>query len=177
MHPRQRLARWPAARRRLAEQVLAYVQAHGTVHPRDVDRHFAHGRVQNYWGGSSSATTHLLDALHYRGLLRVARRQGGVRLYAVREHQPPAAADRAARQARLDALIDVTVRQYAPLPAATLSSLVNRLRYAAPQLTAERKDGLARAKRRLSQARVDGIDWFWPADEAFSREEVPSTLR
>jgi hypothetical protein len=29
----------------------------------------------NYWGGSSNATTHLLDAMHYEGLLRVVRRE------------------------------------------------------------------------------------------------------
>ena len=46
------------------------------MHPREVDAHFSHGSVSNYWGGSSNATTHLLDAMHYRGLLRVARRSG-----------------------------------------------------------------------------------------------------
>jgi uncharacterized protein YcaQ len=44
------------------------------VHPREVDNHFSHGTVTNYWGGSSNATTHLLDAMHYRGMLRVATR-------------------------------------------------------------------------------------------------------
>ena len=50
----------------------------GIVHPREVDEYFAHGTVKNYWGGSSNATTHLLDAMHYRGLLRVARLQPAV---------------------------------------------------------------------------------------------------
>ena len=45
--------------------------------PRAVDEHFSHGTVTNYWGGSSSATTHLLEAMHYRGLLRVVRREAG----------------------------------------------------------------------------------------------------
>src|SRR4051794_26622490 len=62
---------WPAARRRKARDLLAFVRERGVVHPREVDEHFAHGSVRNYWGGSSSATTHLLDAMHYRGLLRV----------------------------------------------------------------------------------------------------------
>ena len=42
----------------------------GEAHPREVDRRFAHGSVTNYWGGSSRATTHLLELLHYRGDLR-----------------------------------------------------------------------------------------------------------
>ena len=40
------------------------------IRARSID-HFSHGRVTNYWGGSSSATTHLLDAMHYGGWLRV----------------------------------------------------------------------------------------------------------
>jgi uncharacterized protein YcaQ len=64
-----------------AADVLAFVRERGRVHPREVDEHFAHGRVTNYWGGSSNATTHLLDGMHYRGLLRVKRRDSGTRVY------------------------------------------------------------------------------------------------
>jgi uncharacterized protein YcaQ len=53
------------------------------VHPREVDDHFSHGSVRNYWGGLSSATTHLLAAMHYRGMLRIVRRENGIRIYAV----------------------------------------------------------------------------------------------
>ena len=48
--------------------------------------------------------------MHYRGLLRVARRDGGMRVYAAREHAPAPAA-RAGRRARIDALVDVVVAQ------------------------------------------------------------------
>ena len=69
----------------------------GEVHPREVDAYFAHGTVTNYWGGSSSATTHLLDDMHYRGLLRVARRERGIRIYAGRAASSAGAAGRAQR--------------------------------------------------------------------------------
>jgi uncharacterized protein YcaQ len=141
-----------------------------------VDAHFAHGTVTNYWGGSSSATTHLLDAMHYQGLLRVARRDGGIRIYAAHEHGP-APVDTAARRARVDALIDVCVRKYAPLPAASLSTLVSRLRYGAPQWHGELRTGLERAKVRLSHARVDGIDWYWPAEERPPRDAPQDAVR
>src|SRR6185437_8964252 len=68
-------------------------------------------------------------------------------------------------RARLDALIDVLVAKYAPLPGGTLSPIVRRLRYAAPQLAGGIDSALGRAKRRLAYARVDGIDWYWPANE------------
>src|SRR6476619_1271163 len=73
MHPRGLVSRWPPGRRQRAQLLLAFVRERGSVHPREVDRHFSHGRVTNYWGGSSSATTHLLEDMHYRGLVRVAR--------------------------------------------------------------------------------------------------------
>ena len=86
MHPRDVSPQWSPARRRQAEALLAFVRERGTVHPREVDDHFSHGTVTNYWGGSSSATTHLLDVMHYHGLVRVVRRDGGIRIYAAYEH-------------------------------------------------------------------------------------------
>jgi uncharacterized protein len=174
-------SKWPSEQRKRAQLLLEFVRERGAVHPREVDEHFSHGTVKNYWGGSSNATTHLLDAIHYRGLLRVARRENGIRIYAAHQHElsPQAGKDACAplpaptdaaehhaqRGARIDALVDVVVRIYAPLPGPSLSSLVSRLRFAAPQWQAELKSALQRAKQRLSHARVDGVDWYWPAKE------------
>jgi len=72
---------WSAAQKKKADLLLEFVRERGAVHPREVDDHFSHGTVRNYWGGSSNATTHLLDAMHYRGLLRVTRRDSGIRIY------------------------------------------------------------------------------------------------
>jgi uncharacterized protein YcaQ len=120
--------------------------------------------VTNYWGGSSSATTHVLDHLHYRGLLRVARRDNGIRVYVARPAAEPASGA-AERRARLDALIDVALALYAPVPAPTMAWLVNRMRYAAPQFAADRPQLRARLHRRAGHGRVDGVNWFWPAGE------------
>jgi uncharacterized protein YcaQ len=172
MHPRVPRTRWGIATQRRASALLEFVRERGVAHPRDVDLHFAHGAVRNYWGGSSNATTHLLDAMHYRGLLRVARRDNGIRLYAVREANV-APLDAASRRARLDALVDIVVRKYAPVPAPSLAPLVRRLRYGAPQLRSGIDAALGRARRRLAHARVDGVEWYWPAHEepaAFPRE-------
>jgi uncharacterized protein YcaQ len=127
--------------------------------------------VTNYWGGSSSATTHLLEHMHYRGLLRVARREKGIRIYAPTPLRPQLSMP---PSARIDALVDVAVNKYAPLPRATLSWLVNRLRYAVPQWRRHLPAALARAKQRLAHARAEGVDWYWPAAEgaaAFSTDD------
>ena len=132
--------------------------------------------MTNYWGGTSNATTHLLDAMHYRGLLRVARREGGIRLYAAHEHAPfrGGARERAARQ---DALVDVVARIYAPLPASSLGYWVRRLRYGVPQWRDELTGALKRAKERLARAHVEGIDWYWPVGHEPSRSEVAERVR
>ena len=161
MHPRTPRTEWPKARWAQAHAVLEFVRERGVVHPREVDAHFAHGKARNWFGGSSNASTQLLDEMHYRGLVRIARREGGVRLYAVRADHPPAPDAAAA----FDALIDVVVHKYAPLPAASLGQLVSHLVSGAPQWGADRNAALKRAKARLASARVDGVDWFWPAAE------------
>jgi uncharacterized protein YcaQ len=161
MHPRSVAS--PSSRNARAQAVLAFVRERGAVHPRDVDAHFSHGTVTNYWGGSSSATTHLLEALHYKGHLRVVRRDAGIRVYAPHQHGTPPASS-AERRTRLDALVDVIVRKYGPLPSASLSFAVRRLRYAVPQWQRELAGALDRARRRLAHARVEGVMWYWPAD-------------
>jgi uncharacterized protein len=166
MHPRVVRSTWSAAKRKRAQAVLEFVRARGEVHPRDVDARFAHGAVVNAWGGSSNATTHLLDAMHYRGWLRVARRENGIRIYSVREQATVPGGSASSPASRLDALVDVAVRHYAPLPAASLGPLVRRLRFGAPQLRRGLDAALARAKRRLAQAPVEGVRWYWPDDES-----------
>ncbi|MDH5824669.1 crosslink repair DNA glycosylase YcaQ family protein [Luteimonas sp. RD2P54] len=164
MHPRAARQAWGAARWKQAHAVREFIAARGTAHPREVDAHFRHGKTTNWFGGSSNASTQLLDGMHYRGLLRVARRDAGTRVYALRDADaaPP---DAAAVDARMDALVDLVVRKYAPLPLPTLRQLMLHLRSAVPQWDRARVPALARARQRLAQARVAGVDWFWPVGE------------
>ena len=179
MHPRESKRTWDADTQRKAAEVLAYVQAHGPVHPRQVELHFAHGRVTNYWGGASNASTQLLDGLHYRGLLRVVRRDSGTRVYAAVAH-PPADDSPAGRAQRAAALIALVVRKYAPLPAASLTYLIRLLGYGAPHLAAQTQAALRIARdEELASCRIDGTTWYWPADEkpASKRHAPDDALR
>ena len=153
---------WPAERTKKAEMLLEFVRERGAVHPREVDEHFSHGSVKSYWGGSSNATTQLLEAMHYRGLLRVVRRESGIRIYAPCQHTP-GPDDEEARRARIDKLADVAIRIHAPLPRQSLAFVLRRLRYAVPQWRDELTEAQQRARKRLAHARVDGVDWYWPA--------------
>jgi uncharacterized protein len=206
---------WPEAQRKRAELLLEFVRDHGAVHPREVDEHFSHGKVTNYWGGLSNATTHLLDAMHYRGMLRVARREKGIRVYSVREgkaahnhrgetpvphtrehtgetpvphtrehtgetpvpHTREHTGETPVPRAPIDELVDAVVRIYAPLAGTSLAFFVRRLRFAAPQWRGELTSALQRAKQRLAQARVDGVDWYWPVIEKLRRQPLEDRVR
>lgn len=174
MHPRASLT--PTASNKRAKAILEFVRERGSVHPREVDAHFAHGRVTNWWGGSSSATTQMLELMHYKGLLRVARRDNGIRIYATQTHgDGPSGA--AARRAHIDGLVDAVVGLYAPVPAASLSFIVSRLRYAAPHWRNEMRSALQRAKQRLAHASIDGHTWYWPAGEQTDNVEPVEGVR
>jgi len=114
--------------------------------------------------------------MHYRGLLRVTRRENGIRIYAVQRHGP-APASIAERRARIDALADAAIRIYAPLHGGGLSRLVRRLGVAAPQFRSELNEVLRRARERLARARIDGVDWYWPEDESADRPSPPDAVR
>jgi uncharacterized protein YcaQ len=66
---------------KLEKNVLETVSRFGVMHPAELQDHFRTTRVINAWGGYSKATTQALEHLHYRGLLRIARRENGIRLY------------------------------------------------------------------------------------------------
>ena len=160
MHPRTPRRPLDRVAKRRARDVLAFVIERGEAHPRDVEAAFDHGRVTNYWGGSSNATTHLLEAMHYRGLVRVARGDAGVRVYSACN---PATADASpsARFERARALFDVALCTYAPVPLRSLPTLARMVAHGAPQLRAELRAVLAERRARADER--GGYDW--PDDE------------
>jgi len=185
MHPRLDSRKWhrgsTAVRKKRAQLLLEFVRERGVVHPREVDERFSHGKVHNYWGGSSNATTHLLDDMHYQGLLRVVRREAGIRLYTAHQHDS-SLIDKAVRDARIDALIDVVVNIYAPLPVKSLVLVIRRLRLATPQWESAITSALLRAKQRLAHEQIDGpagpgTGWYWPAHEDPKRSAPQEMVR
>ncbi len=165
LHPRIVAKKWSPETKKKAAEVLAFIREHGPTHPRLVEEHFAHGRRINAWGGSSNATTHLLDGMHYRGLLRVKKRESGTRIYEAVDH-PPANPSPAARAARAGALLELVLRKYAPLPASSFVYLTRLLLgYGAPQLAKEARAALVAAREQTASTTIDGVTWYWPADE------------
>jgi len=177
LHPRVAPRSWDTKMHALAQEVLAFVRQHGLTRPKDVQAHFDHGRIRR-WGADLSVSAHLLQGLHYRGLLRVARRESGTRLYEAIGHSPQDASPEA-RLARAGQLLDTVVQLYAPLPAASLGYLCGLLRYGVPHLAAEVRQIQEHAKSRYAHAHVDGLLWFWPQGEnpVAARHQVDDRLR
>ncbi len=103
--------------------------------------------------------------MHYRGLLRVVRRDGGTRVYAARGTEDGHRNDDATVDAKMDALVDILVNKYAPTPASGLGRLMSLLCGGAPQWAARRAATLRRAQNRLAHVRVGSEDWYWPTAE------------
>jgi uncharacterized protein YcaQ len=172
MHPREARRPWDESTTAKAADVLEFVRSRGTVHPREVEEHFQHGSVKNWFGGNSNATTQLLDGLHYRGMLRVVSRASGTRTYAIADRPAsPVDPDEALAQ-----LLDVAIRLYAPVPRRTLRQLGSLLGYGAPQWRDRRVEGLLLAEERHASTLVDGVQWFWPADEDPTARWTPKPL-
>jgi uncharacterized protein YcaQ len=161
MHPRVARRTWDAQTQEHAQTLHRFVSHRGPSHPRDIQAHFDLGSTRNAWGGSSSATTHLLDGMHYRGLLRVQRREAGQRIYAAVEHSE----DDRSPQAKADALLQLVLAKYAPLPSRSLGQLCSLLGYGAPHLGAEIKKSLSLARKNMPSAEIDGVSWYWPEGE------------
>lgn len=103
----------------MQRRVLAHVQKSEAVHPRDLELHFGSEREVNAWGGFSKATTRALENLHRRGLLRVARRERGVRIYSEATQKR----DELSEQHRAKELVLLLVKIFEPLPVKQLIRL------------------------------------------------------
>jgi len=109
----------------LEKKVLETVFKFGVMHPTELQDHFGKARVVNDWGGYSKATTRALEHLHYRGLLRIARRENGVRLY----ERAVISSDSSNAEERLRKLILVIVNILGPISERSLRANAARFRY------------------------------------------------
>jgi hypothetical protein len=177
LHPRGAPGSWDQKMHARGDELLAFVRQRGRTTPKDVQAHFDHGRIQR-WGGSLNLSNHLLEGLHYRGLLRVERRKNGTRVYEAIDNTPQDEGPEA-RLMRAGQLLDMVVHLYAPLPAASLGYLCGLLRSGARHLEAEIRQVQKEATSRYAHAEIDGVVWFWPQGErpASTRYRVDDQLR
>ncbi|MGH8931475.1 MAG: DNA glycosylase AlkZ-like family protein [Egibacteraceae bacterium] len=157
----------------LEQRVLASVRTHGPMHPVELDEQFGRERIVNAWGGYSKATKRALEHLHYRGFLRIARRENGIRIY-----EAAAPVDESiAPEERLRKLLLVIANVLAPVPDKTLQAIAARVRRVTTGVMDHRK-----AIRELLDTGeletqpVAGLTYIWPAS-TMMREAPPARVR
>lgn len=168
--------RWahPKPARRLTkfeQRVKAAVHEAGEMHPGALEAHLGQSfRAVNAWGGLSKASTRALDHLHYYGILRVARRERGVRVYApAKAHDAPEPSAE-----RLRRLLAATVRIFAPAPEPSLKQVLRHLSYAcvAPERARAAFNAML-AGGELERGAIGGINYIWPAGLREAVDEPP----
>jgi uncharacterized protein len=125
----------PRVKKRLTKgemRVWELVCAQARMHPRELEPHLGRRRQVNAWGGYSKETTRILEALHYRGLLRVAGREKGIRLYQEARKQE----EFLAPDERLRRLVKLIAKILAPVPERSLRAALRHLVHAAPTRSA-----------------------------------------
>lgn len=168
MHPRRyaQALRIESEAPGLSEQVLEFVREHGPTHPKTLEQHFGKRSSGNYWGGSSQATTRALDGLHYRGKLRVARREAGIKVYERAAHLETEQQHTTSDLELAEGLIHVLVNLYAPLSLKQLKFVVRMLGYGAPHLIELAWANLNRiASEQLNQVQCAGTSFLYPLQE------------
>ena len=174
LHPRGARYRLAVEREhpRLATRVFAHVARHGDTHPRDLAP-LGRTRTANGWGGESTATTRILEALHHRGKLRVVRRTNGIKVYAIALPSDPPLPAPARARAILSLLLDL----YAPLPEAVFRQLAKMVTESSlsPTLRAKTFEQL-RDHPDMRRVAIDGAQWLLPAREEL-RDDMADRVR
>jgi uncharacterized protein len=146
------------------QQILDIVSAHRRIHPRELERYLGREREINAWGGYSKVTTRTLERLHYRGLLRVAGRAQGIRLYETTKKAAEELGGAEERLTRLHNLVLLIASILAPISETSLRATIRHLGYAAPALEGRHSAVAALvASGKLSSATIDEVRYVWPA--------------
>lgn len=158
----------------LAAEVLAFVAEKRLAHPADLEASFGRERTVNGWGGMSKATTRALHILQHHGLLRVARRQEGIRVYAP-AHPRPDPLDPAERARRLLGLV---LRLMAPASEVGLGRTFGLLNRGAPGLGPFR--GVLAGMRRSGEVEgteIEGETYLWLAGQKTNKADDAPRVR
>ena len=157
----------------LQRKVLKVVRKSGPVHPRDLKTHFGDERVVNGWGGYSKATKRALEGLHHRGLLRVAKRENGIRIYEAASLPKHSLSP----EDRFREILRVVANILAPVNEKFLLSIAAYFRYLIPAIT-ERRTILHSMIQtgEFEKETIDDLIYVWPrAKEIHS--EPPTQVR
>jgi hypothetical protein len=168
LYPRHRKPQFPNE-----EEVHEAVREIGVTHPKTLAEELDAKTVRNNWGGSSKQTTRALESLHRRGLVRVAKREKGIRLY----EDARSITDEMPAEERYDELLMIAAEIFAPAPESNFKTTMAPVRKAlfGKKSPPTNLDPLVKSGR-LRRETIDGITYIWP-EKRLNKKEVPRTVR
>ena len=162
--------RWTTDLPEFEKKILRVVRRHGVTHPKHLAQLFGDERRTNNWGGYSRITKLALEDLHERGLVRIAGRENGIRIYEAallpREHLSV--------RERLRRLLQAIVNILAPVSERTLRDAARPMRHllaSFPQVL----DSLVSAGE-LQRQQLDKVSYLLPG-QTLSYVEPEPTVR
>ena len=164
LYPRTLSPRWKAfidEHASLRRKLLRYLNENTEAHPREVERALGSGARVNGWGGTSAATTLMLEALHREGRAEVSRRDAGIRVYKLALPRERAQSP----NQRADGLIRMMVSLYSPLSQRSLKQLIYMMGAYKPETDFGKRIELMVRRGELACELVDGQTYLWPAHE------------
>jgi uncharacterized protein YcaQ len=160
-------ALWLVVRRRnftdlpeFEKKILGTVRRHGITHPKHLAQLFGSERRTNNWGGYSRVTKLALEDLHERGLLRIAGREKGVRIY--QAALPPS--EHISAKERLRRLLLAIVNILAPVSERTLREAARPMRDLLANFPAVLANLVGAGE--LQKQVIDGVSYVLPAQRA-----------
>jgi uncharacterized protein YcaQ len=139
------------------KKILRTVRRQGDMHPKQLAQIFGNERRTNNWGGFSRVTKLALEDLHERGLLRIAGREKGVRIY--QAALPPG--EQISAKERLRRLLLAIVNILAPVSERTLREAARPMRDLLAIFPAVLANLVSAGE--LQKQMVDGVSYVLPA--------------
>ena len=142
------------------KKILRTVRHHGAMHPKQLAQLFGSERRTNNWGGYSRVTKLALEDLHERGLLRIAGREKGVRIY--QAALPPS--KHISAKERLRRLLLAIVNILAPVSERTLREAARPMRDLLANFPAVLANLVGAGE--LQKQVIDGVSYVLPPKRA-----------
>lgn len=157
----------------IEQKVIEVVNRIGPAHPSQVQEYCGSKSVRNAWGGQSKQAKQALEEAHHHGLLRVAHRENGIRIYE-KSNLPP---QHLSPSQRFEELLKLTANLFGPTSERFLMTEARQYGYLVPNRI-ERRKLLYKLidESILSKNTVDEIDYFCPK-RTRNRTKQPDSVK
>lgn len=108
----------------LEKKVLSTIEERKLLHPKELDTYVESKLVRHGWVGYAKESKQALESLHKRGLIRVALRKSGIRMYEPTNND----VDELSPQERLEKIVMIIIHILGPISQKSLCATITRYR-------------------------------------------------